>query len=589
MDMVGRHPAEETKHMGRAQSNTPPPAQLGQQRPRSRAGDTLTPERPPSPSRRHQSPPRLKTPAPTVDLTPHSASSDRTLTLSPSTMPSSTPLPLDPAALQTDYVRTLQQQVYLLELETRYLKKNGPGGEAFMRMNGGAAAAGLNDAMRGLKVKYVELEERYKGEIKTLQEQLQALRGQASMDSMKISDLEKDKETLKEDVQRARDESSNERAELHASLSAARSSLSSAQLTNTSIQNSNTRLTQENSRLATLAASRETERASMSAERDAYRRSADELRAKLDSAERRALALETRLADTERKHAASDVGFLTGRVSQLEGELIKCREQLKVCEGKLGNEETLRKRVQEENAGLVKRGVDAAAEVERVVAKLKRDESHDAATSRRIAELSESSESARADLARVTTELDLSRSALAASDARCAALSEDLRVCREDVERAGVERLACEERAKSAEEKVKEVEAVVDLVLKEKDSLNSALRTLQAQHTQLTSSNASLQSTHRRLAAQLDDLRTQSEERDRLGRLVEQVEASGEGYLQLMKDVRRALAGRGALPRTGGNGNTTVGGPTSVASRAVVGRFSVEDLREEVEREMRRV
>ncbi|KAJ3341837.1 hypothetical protein HDU93_003958 [Gonapodya sp. JEL0774] len=478
----------------------------------------------------------------------------------------------------SDYVRTLQQQVYLLELETRYLKKNGPTGEAYTRMNGGTMAAGLNDAMRGLKVKYVELEERFRDDIKTLQDQVHALRTQTSMDAMKITDLEKDKETLKEDVQRARDEANNEKAELHASLAAARSSLSSAHLTNTSVQNSNNRLTQENSRLASLAASREFERTSMAAERDSHRRTSEELRAKLEACEKRALGLETRLADTERVHAVSDVGFLSGRVMELEGELTKTREHLRVCETRLANEEVVRKRVQEENASLVKRGVEGVAEVERVVAKLKRDESQDASTTRRIADLSASSELARSDLVRVSHELDLSRSALTASEARSMAVAEELRMTMEELEAANVAKVGCEERSKAAEEKVKEVEGVVELLIREKDQLST-------QHT-------ALQAAHRRLAAQLDDLRSQTEERDRLGRLVEQVEASGEGYLQLMKDVRRALAGRGAVVPSGSGavGTVTQSGQMGIrGGRGFNGaRFSVEDLRDEVEREMRR-
>jgi hypothetical protein len=63
-------------------------------------------------------------------------------------------------------VRNLQQQVYLLELETRYLRspqseqmdprQQKEGNNSFQELS--AQAAPLNDTLKNLKYKYVELQ-----------------------------------------------------------------------------------------------------------------------------------------------------------------------------------------------------------------------------------------------------------------------------------------------------------------------------------------------------------------------------------------------------------------------------------------------
>ena len=65
------------------------------------------------------------------------------------------------AALEDEYVRNLQQQVYLLELETRYLRGNRGGGYESM-----GDGAGDNTPVGGLKQKYMELQNIHKQETK---------------------------------------------------------------------------------------------------------------------------------------------------------------------------------------------------------------------------------------------------------------------------------------------------------------------------------------------------------------------------------------------------------------------------------------
>ncbi|KAI8608040.1 hypothetical protein BC830DRAFT_51235 [Chytriomyces sp. MP71] len=117
--------------------------------------------------------------------------------------------------VEDEYIRNLQQQVYLLELETRYLKTNrgeggnsggiSPGGGGGHAVGAGGlsgdvhhgSSATLNDAIKGLKSKYIELQENHKRELKKYEDQFERMKTNEQVLELNLQACQKENEELR--------------------------------------------------------------------------------------------------------------------------------------------------------------------------------------------------------------------------------------------------------------------------------------------------------------------------------------------------------------------------------------------------------
>ncbi|KAJ3389383.1 hypothetical protein HDU84_008832, partial [Entophlyctis sp. JEL0112] len=125
--------------------------------------------------------------------------------------------------VEDEYIRNLQQQVYLLELETRYLRTNareangGTGSDA--RQHG---TLPLNDAIKGLKSKYIELQENHKMDLRKHEDQIEKMKTNEQVLVLKLQACQAECDDLKAELKSLRDHHTTEKDKLYGELLAHR-------------------------------------------------------------------------------------------------------------------------------------------------------------------------------------------------------------------------------------------------------------------------------------------------------------------------------------------------------------------------------
>ncbi|KAJ3067201.1 hypothetical protein HDU98_009601 [Podochytrium sp. JEL0797] len=148
--------------------------------------------------------------------------------------------PANRSRVEEEYIRNLQQQVYLLELETRYLRTNkgdsggngsgGMSGASHMTsgdIHGGGGggshgSAPLNDAIKGLKMKYIELQENHKRELKKFEDQFEKMKTNEQILSLSLQSTQKEADELKDELKSIREHHTSEKDKLYGELLAHR-------------------------------------------------------------------------------------------------------------------------------------------------------------------------------------------------------------------------------------------------------------------------------------------------------------------------------------------------------------------------------
>lgn len=111
------------------------------------------------------------------------------------------------AAIEDDYTKNLQQQVYLLELETRYLreKKGHDFGEAGLPEQVEQSSMPLRDTFRTLKLKYVEMQSQFQQEMKSLEDQLKSSHSDIKHHELTIEHMQMEKYDFSKEIKHLRD------------------------------------------------------------------------------------------------------------------------------------------------------------------------------------------------------------------------------------------------------------------------------------------------------------------------------------------------------------------------------------------------
>ncbi|KAJ3131890.1 hypothetical protein HK100_005920 [Physocladia obscura] len=133
--------------------------------------------------------------------------------------------------VEDEYIRNLQQQVYLLELETRYLRtqprdgNNTPGNQGLvssLQDHNVGGAAPLNDAIKGLKAKYIELQENHKRELKKFEDQIEKMKMNEQILNLNLQTNQTECNELKSELKSLKDHHTNEKDKLYGELLAHR-------------------------------------------------------------------------------------------------------------------------------------------------------------------------------------------------------------------------------------------------------------------------------------------------------------------------------------------------------------------------------
>ncbi|KAJ3169136.1 hypothetical protein HDU88_000928 [Geranomyces variabilis] len=163
--------------------------------------------------------------------------------------PSRTSVPQPRTRTGDEYVRNLQQQIYLLELETRYLRAGRSDDSVPFPLAGAAGAqqqhqqqqpdsagersmagpaAPLGEVIQDLRSKYVELQESYRSEVETLKSDLSTLRTSNAAATAQLPALRKEVASLTAKLAATESASARTRESLQVELSTATQRLEAA-------------------------------------------------------------------------------------------------------------------------------------------------------------------------------------------------------------------------------------------------------------------------------------------------------------------------------------------------------------------------
>jgi hypothetical protein len=105
--------------------------------------------------------------------------------------------------MEDSYIRHLQQQIQILELETR-LRSAASVGESSATETAIKGFSPLEDMLRGLKRKYTEMQDSHDAKIKELDEKITGLMAEVEEHKLLSAEAKKDKDAIKQDSFSAR-------------------------------------------------------------------------------------------------------------------------------------------------------------------------------------------------------------------------------------------------------------------------------------------------------------------------------------------------------------------------------------------------
>jgi chromosome segregation ATPase len=272
-----------------------------------------------------------------------------------------------------------------------------------------AQAAPLNDTLKNLKYKYVELQDKHKQESRQLDEAMGQLRTEFNLQTVMLQNSEKDRQELNDAMASLKEHNISEKDKLYGEalslrkkLQASQSDLSRMELHYQRINSERQKLMSENSQLEAESKKFTFQIDEQLAINTALKSRAEELR-KSNS------QLTSSLEDVHAMYSSYDLDKNQAMLKDSEKFIVDLKSQLAVAETRQKQEETLRHRVMEDCSELVKQTVNVKAELEDVQRRLRKEFEQREEKIRHKQDRLKDFEAAREELARNNDDLQMSR------------------------------------------------------------------------------------------------------------------------------------------------------------------------------------
>ncbi|KAJ3083376.1 hypothetical protein HK102_001107 [Quaeritorhiza haematococci] len=380
--------------------------------------------------------------------------------------------------LEDDYIRNLQQQIYLLELETRYLRSSSREGgipnEAQASgpiMNSGEPdlrVLPLTEAIKHLKMKYAELQDTHKREMQTLDERLQHSLIEIQTQKLSIQTLEKEKEDLKNRLRHAKDQSLSEKEKIYGECLSLRKKVEAAQTEMARFEQMHNRSQIEKQHVQSAAFAAQEEMNKMKQQIEEQIQINAQLRSRMNELYKENVKLQSDLESTKGTLHIYELENTKETVTTLQTELLSLRAQLKQLETAKSHEEHLRLRVVQDCSELVKSNVTLKAELEDMQRRLRKEsEGREDRVKKRRDSLRDNEE-VREELARVRDEVAMGRLSVEHKERRIGELVTQLKASEDALNKALEAQKVLEDRIKSLETRIKDQENEIIQVGQEK-------------------------------------------------------------------------------------------------------------------------
>ncbi|KAI9089409.1 hypothetical protein DFS34DRAFT_639692 [Phlyctochytrium arcticum] len=473
------------------------------------------------------------------------------------------------SSVEDEYVKNLQQQIYLLELETRYLRtgKQGVDDTPFPLQHGANAKNGgddmislttqsapLNDVIRGLKIKYVELQEGHKRETQKLQDTIQKLQTANRISTLQQTSLTQERDTLTTDLKTMKDMHNSEKDGLYHTIHSLRQENENLKAEGKRWELSYERCREEKEILGANAAEIKSEIEKLNGQVQEQLTINDKLKRKYEEMSREKQRLEAKLENTGKPD--EDV-IDPSQIEGLEATIRDLRTQLNQAQTMQQQSDHLRLKISADCSDLVKLNVELRGEIDSLRDQLRREKDRRDDKSRGRAEWMKEAEREREEGERFRDEVGMYRIKIEVGEKKNLELIEKMKVAEIALQKATEARAALNERIKSLENRLHEQTLQLVQVNQDKSLLVDDLAALRNTHAlNIKKLQAAIAQTHE-LKIEIEAYKRDGKGKEELERLLREVEWSGESYLGLMKGVREFMRGKGFLTEGGRKGEDT--------------------------------
>ncbi|KAJ3334370.1 hypothetical protein HDU76_000063 [Blyttiomyces sp. JEL0837] len=458
--------------------------------------------------------------------------------------------------VEEEYIRNLQQQVYLLELESRYMRNGGVDASAGGPSATSAAAtsnhmqmppeisqgsAPLSDAIKGLKFKYVELQEKHKHELQKHEVTLDQLKTEHHAQSLIIDTLEREMEEMRNDVRSMKEQQATEKDKLYGELIAARKKSEIVSAEHARLEKVHSRLLMEKQQLAGT---------SMHAQDDArkYREQVDELlqlnaslKVRIEELQKEHSLLTSKLDDYNARSLDHEIQSQKTHLEDLRRENVSLIATTEQAQTRAKQEEHLRLRIAQDCEMLVKSNTEMKAELEEVQRRLRKEfQSREQRLNKKKEQIREAEE-VREELARLRDEFALQKVALDTKDRKLHDLKAQTISLEKTLNTALETRNMLEERVDELESRVRAQESDLIQIGQDKSLLVDDVAELRNTTEIKSMKMKNLLKENEELHSQLEKFMREMEARKEFGNLIGEIESTGENYLHLMRNMRSFL------------------------------------------------
>ncbi|KAL3894475.1 MAG: hypothetical protein SGCHY_005256, partial [Lobulomycetales sp.] len=455
-------------------------------------------------------------------------------------------------SVDKEYVRNLQQQVYLLELETRYLRSgsNGQGdqneqsqpnslGNSFREVN--AQAAPLNDTLKNLKYKYVELQEKHKQESKQLEEALGQLKTEFNLQTVMLQNSEKEKQELSDALAAVKEHTIGEKDKLYGEALSLRKRLQASQSDLSRMELHYQRINSERQKLLTEASKNESERKKFTFQIEEQLGINTALKSRVEELRKANSDLSSSLEDVHAMYSSYDLDKNQTQIKDLNKQLIDFKSQIAIAETRQKQEEALRHRSMEDCSELVKQNVAIKSELEDVQRRLRKEFEQREEKIRHKQDRLKDFEAAREELARNKDDLQMSRISIETKEAKIHELIQKNDSIESALTKALDTQRVMEDRIIDLENRLRIGESEVIQLGQDKSLLIDDVGELRNASEINSSKVKTLLREKQELQVKVAKFEREMNARKEFSEMMQQLEHSGENYLGLMRNMKTLM------------------------------------------------
>lgn len=451
--------------------------------------------------------------------------------------------------VEDDYVRNLQQQIYLLELETRYLRTPQTQGEDHDPQNG----LPINDKIKGLKNKYLELQENNSKEIKRRDDQVEMLRSQNDALNVTLDMVEKDREQLKEELQMIKDNQIGEKDKIYGELITLKKKLEITQADHARMDITYKRIIKEKQELQAIAFNAESDAKKWREQVEEQLSINDSMKSRVDDLHKTITRLEIQIEDSKSNAMQWELDSLKSRIVDLNKVKIELQTELQTMEVQSRQDETSRLKLSQECQELIKSNVTLKSELDDAQKRLKQEYEFKEEKGRRRQDQVKEVEILREESRKSKDELAMAKISIDNKDRKITEMGSKLRSTEAALNAAIEARTAFEERIKDLESRLHDQEQELIQLGQDKSLLIDDVAELRNNNELNSMKVSQLQRENHELKSELEKYQREMSTRKDFEGLISEIEMSGENYLHLMKNVKSYLAKK---PQQGNGGGS---------------------------------